>query len=60
MTCDRCNKTYAEIDGGYVVHKNKNLCAACWKEYIEMVKRHYQEVNKWWEERNGNDSKSNT
>jgi len=58
MTCDRCSKTYAEIDGGYVVHKNKNLCAACWNEYIEMVKRHYQEVNKWWEERN--DSKSNT
>jgi len=58
MTCDRCNKTYAEIDGGYVVHKNKNLCAACWKEYIEMVKRHYQEVNKWWERKNGNDSKS--
>jgi len=58
ITCDRCDKTYNEIDGGYVVQKNKNLCDICWKEYSEMVKRHYQEVNKWWEGKNGNDSKS--
>ena len=45
ITCDRCSKTYSEIDGGYAVHKNKRLCATCWKEYIEMVKRHFNEQN---------------
>lgn len=48
ITCDRCNKTYSSVEGGYAVKKNKNLCPTCWKEFVEMVRRHYNEETQWW------------
>ena len=49
--CDRCKKELENTPknyGGYCVNENKELCPKCWEEYIEIKKRHYFELNKWW------------
>ena len=45
--CAKCKKEFEKY-GGYAVTENKELCPECWKEYIEIKNRHWQELTKWW------------
>ena len=50
-TCAKCKKELEKTVfsyGGYAVTEMKNLCPECNKEYIEIKRKHYRELNKWW------------
>lgn len=47
--CARCEKELELKNyGGHAVTELKNLCPECWKDYIEIKKKHHHELNKWW------------
>ncbi len=49
--CAKCKKELEKTVssyGGYAVTEMKNLCPECNKEYIEIKRKHDQELNKWW------------
>ena len=46
MICDRCHQESEEY-GGYAVKEAKNFCPKCWQLWIEVVTRHYHEIQKF-------------
>lgn len=54
FTCAHCKKEFdytVSQYGGYAVEKGWNLCRECWQSWIDMVKRHSQEITEWEEQK---------